>query len=198
MAGDNRSVARKATPKKKAPAKKAPAKKAPAKSPPKRKRRSLLDEPPGRQRETVPKVRTLTVLAEIYGISKTEACRWASLDSFPKKKGDTPAKQYHDLKAIGKWVRDGAGDTRMEDEKLLKLKAEREREEIRLAVDRSEVIALSYVERERAQELTQLFALIDKGFHRLAPKLSGLDAPRILDELEKWWSKVRNTLADGL
>ena len=147
---------------------------------------------PGVKAEQLPKIKTQSVLAQIHGVTQNTIKDWCKLDTFPPKlKGG-----YFDLPAIGKWVRDGAGSPQYQEERTLKLAAEREREELRLAKDRGELCTYTDVERMVAEMKGEICASMDKGFHQLAPKLSGLDAAAISVEMKNFWRDTHAKLSD--
>lgn len=79
--------------------------------------------------------------------------------------------------------------------RTLKMKADAERQGIEVRRLNGELVSSADVEREWSRQVANLRASVEKGFHQIAPKLSGLDAPAILVELKKWWVKVQNTMA---
>lgn len=82
------------------------------------------------------------------------------------------------------------------EERARKMKLDADRQAIEVKRLNGELVSSSEVEREWSGQVAKLRATVEKGFHGLSPKLSGLDAPAILVELKKWWTKVQRTMAD--
>ena len=138
-------------------------------------------------------IKTQARLAAIFQADQKTISAWSRLDGFPKKE-----KAGWDVVAVSDWVRaHREGETgSLTDERRRLTKEQADREAIRNAQARGEMIEFATVERIWSESYAELFSLVDRGFHQLAPKLSGLDAIGILGELGSWWTGVREQLGE--
>ena len=145
-----------------------------------------------RKAEAIPRVRTQAMLARLCGVTPTAMSAWAREDSFPKKHRDA-----WDLEQVLAWVRREkveSGD--LQEQRTRLTRAQADAQEARNKREEGEMVSFSDVERIWSESYADLFAAVDKGFHRLAPKLSGLDAVGILSELQSWWHGAREKLGE--
>lgn len=82
-------------------------------------------------------------------------------------------------------------------ERAKKMAHSAELERIKVEQQRKELVPASEVERTWSQKNADLIQAVDRSFAKIAPKLSGLDAPAILKELRAMWRKVREESANS-
>lgn len=81
-------------------------------------------------------------------------------------------------------------------ERAKKMAHSAELERLKVEQQRKELVPASEVERTWSQKNADLIQSVDRSFAKIAPKLSGLDAPAILKELRAMWRKVREESAN--
>ena len=138
-------------------------------------------------------IRTQARLGAIFGVDQSTVSTWVRMEGFPGKR-----KGKWDAAEVGHWVKNyrEVETGSLADERRRLTKEQADKEALRNAQARGELIAFADVERIWSQSYADLFAAVDKGFHHLAPKLSGLDAPGILSELQEWWNGAREKLGE--
>ena len=140
--------------------------------------------------ERIPKLRTQAAIATVYAVSQTTARNWMQDDTFPTKTGDG-----YDLAAVGAWIK-ASSDPEVVAERAKKLKVERERLELKLAVERNEMIPASHVEKQWSAGFAALRSEMAKTARSLSPQVAGKDAAECLKLLEARDRKVLNTVAE--
>lgn len=146
-----------------------------------------------------------SAMGEFLGLSKQAFydLRKRDGDQFPKKtsRGWRTADVVNYLLETGRLERqagDGAdgGPVSYHVARARKTLADAEKQEMAVRQLKKELILASDVEREWSTQISKLNTTVEKSFHSLAPKLSGLDAPAILAELQEWWRKNREKMAE--
>ena len=139
--------------------------------------------------ESVPKLRTQAAIAAVYAVDQSTVSAWMKNDTFPAKTGDG-----YDLAAVGAWIK-ASSDPEVVAERAKKLKVERERLELKLAIERNEMIPASHVEKQWSAGFAALRSEMQKTARTLSPQVSGKDAAECLKAIDARDRKVLNTIS---
>lgn len=136
---------------------------------------------------------TLKVGANLLGMTHQGFSELVKKDEFPAKGADG---MWQAADVVAWYIAFKTASPDYEKARARKTAADAERVELVVAQRKRELVPVSEVEREWSRQVTRLREVVEKGFHTLAPKLSGHDAPGILIELQKWWKKAQRTIAE--
>ena len=168
----------------------------------------------------------LTEAALAFGLEETKATLWKRTDkamadflgveasafgdakrrhvgSFPTKK----AKGWNTLEVVEYYAAAGwlggedqegeEGPVSFTEARARKTLAEAIKAELVVEQLRKELIPASDVEAAWSGQVSGLDSHVEKTLPIIAPKLSGKDAPAILEELRDWWRETRTAIAEG-
>ena len=152
--------------------------------------------PGAKTKEQPLRVPTESVGAQLLGVSAGGFHNFTEHEDFPSR-DESGSWLASEIVAWDKLNRPGPrdDDPELEEAKRRKAVADAIKAEMSVAVAKGEMIPAGDIQRDWASTLSSLESEVSKGFHALAPKLSGLDAPSILVELGKWWRKTRAVMS---
>ena len=133
-------------------------------------------------------------LADHCGIPRRTFSDWTKAKDFPAKSAKGWLVSEVVAYAESKQKPD---NPEWEFERARKMRADASKAELALAQQKGELIPAGEVERVWSQKNAELCAMVGKAHARIAPKLSGLDAPAILKALNEMWRKIREESAHG-
>lgn len=130
---------------------------------------------------------TLAVGGELLGMTTQGFQKLADQDDFPKKQDG----QWKASEVVAWYLQSKLDSPAYDEARARKMAADATKAELDVASRRRELLVASDVERKLATGVAKHDEIVNKSFHSLAPKLSGLDAPAILLSLQKWWRGIR-------
>lgn len=136
-------------------------------------------------------IRTQSQAAELLGMTRQSFAALTKEDGFPEKGKDG----WKASEIVGFYIDARTKSPEFEAARARRMAADARRLEILVAEKEKRVVEMADVERDWSGQVTRLRDVVEKENNRLAPKLSGLDAPGILVELKAAWRRIQETVA---